>query len=119
MKNLIQLALLPGLLLLLSCRSAQSERSLLPGMPYRLAEITFRVDDKRLGKVINAARRKSVFKAGQPYSIYDFDKERTRLLTLLKKHGVRDPHWQSISFEVDTTLANQQFSVLTVINTGN
>jgi hypothetical protein len=66
---------------------------------------------------VQAARRKSVFKEGQPYSIYDFDRERARLLALLKKHGVPELPWRQIAFEVDTTLADQRFSVVTVITT--
>jgi hypothetical protein len=99
------------------CQSAKTSRPLLPGMPYRLSEVTYRVDDERLGRVVRAARRKSVFKEGRPYSIYDFDKERARLLALLGKHGVPDLPWRQIKFEVDTTLADQRFSVVTVITT--
>jgi hypothetical protein len=105
------------LLLAISCQSTKPARPLLPGMPHRLSEINYRVDDEKLDRVVKAARRKSVFKKGQPYSIYDFDKERTRLLALLKKHGVPTLHWRQISFEVDTTLADQQFSVTAVIRT--
>jgi hypothetical protein len=105
------------LLLAGGCQPAKTSRPLLPGMPYRLSQVTYRVDDERLGKVVQAARRKSVFKKGQPYSIYDFDQERTRLLTLLRKHGVPDLPWRQIAFEVDTTLADQQYSVVTVITT--
>ncbi len=121
MKTLFQssipAALATFLLLAGGCQSAKSSRPLLPGMPYRLAEVTYRVDDERLGRVVKAARRKSVFKEGQPYSIYDFDQERTRLLALLKKHGVPDLPWRQVRFEVDTTLADQRFSVVTVITT--
>ncbi len=112
------LSLLSALLLLAaSCHSTKPTRPLLPGMPYRLSEISYRVDDEKLGRVVKSARRKSVFKKGQPYSIHDFDKERTRLLALLKKHGVPALNWRQISFEVDTTLADQQFSVTAVIST--
>jgi hypothetical protein len=117
-KMLSPLSLLPALLLLaVNCQTAKPVRPLLPGMPYRMSEINYRVDDEKLGRVVKAARRKSVFKQGQPYSIYDFDKERTRLLALLKKHGRPELQWRQISFEVDTTLADQQFSVTAVIST--
>jgi hypothetical protein len=121
MRMLFRLSILATLaiflLLAAGCQSAKTSRPLLPGMPYRLSEVTYRVDDERLGKVVKAARRKSVFKEGQPYSIYDFDQERTRLLALLRKHGVPNLPWRQIAFEVDTTLADLQFSVVTVITT--
>ena len=117
MKKLVIVSLLTCLLLA-NCQTAKKPSSQpAPGMPYRLSEISYRVDDNQLQKAVNRARRKSVFKEGQPYSIYDFDKERKRLLALLEKKGVKDLNWRQISFEVDTTLADQQFSVIAVINT--
>ena len=83
---------------------------------FRLSNLSFYMSDAEVAQLIQKEQGNSLLKEGGPISLALISEEKTRLKILLEKNGYDTAGGRAISFVMDTSLANQSFSVKVVID---
>jgi hypothetical protein len=78
---------------------------------YKLSELTYSISDDAVATIVKKEQDKSLLQVGQPFSVGLIKKERDRLKSLLEKNGYNNINTHSISFLIDSTLSNNNFSI--------
>ena len=82
---------------------------------YKLERVVYNISDDKIREVLEKEKEKTAFKKGQSLDKQTFRKELNRIDSLVKLKV--DPNFDKsqIKFQVDTTSAKNQFSVITLI----
>jgi beta-lactamase regulating signal transducer with metallopeptidase domain len=83
---------------------------------YKLSELTYSIPDPQVAEIVKKEQSKSLLQAGKPFTIKLIKNERDRLRSLLEKNGYNNINSHAISFLIDSTLSNNNFSVQININ---
>ena len=78
---------------------------------YILSELTYSISDPKVETVVKKEQNESLLQVGQPVTIGLIKKERDRLKSLLEKNGYTNINTHSITFLIDSTLSNNNFSI--------
>lgn len=78
---------------------------------YKLSEVTYSISDPAVETIVKKEQKKSLLQVGQPFTVGLIKKERDRLKLLLEKNGYNNINTHSISFLIDSTLSNDNFSI--------
>ena len=117
MKNLNAFILTVSSLLIFSCSSnkkiASFEKE--PKQEYKLERIVYDIKDNKSRLLLENEVKKTEFEKGQSLDKITFIKERKRITSLIRKKINPDFSEEKIRFEVDTTLADNKFSVLAIV----
>ncbi|MGV3508377.1 MAG: hypothetical protein ACO1N7_03735 [Sphingobacteriaceae bacterium] len=86
---------------------------------YQLDRVVYNISDDKIREVLENEKEKTAFKKGQSLDKQTFRKELNRIDSLVKLKV--DPNFDKgqIKFQVDTTSAKNQFSVITLIAKNN
>jgi NhaP-type Na+/H+ and K+/H+ antiporter len=82
---------------------------------YKLETVEYNVKDSNIKDLLNTHMDKTKFKKGQSIKESTFIKERERIVKLIRKNQNPDFSEDRVSFEIDTTLMRNKFSVVTTI----
>jgi hypothetical protein len=117
MKNFKNLVLLASSLFIYSCASNEraSEFNNEETKDYKLEKIVYQIENDESRDLLQSQQEKTKFKKGQVLNKSTFIKERKRITTLIRKHLNPSFSEKNIRFEIDTTLANNKFSVLAIV----
>ncbi len=80
--------------------------------PYRLSEIKYKITDSHIGKLILADTARSLLKSGKIFNTELLDKERKRIVYVLKKHGYYTFNKNYVEYLADTTGYQVNITVL-------
>ena len=108
---ILVMSLLSGLFI--SCSSSKQTTSF--KKDYRLETVEFDVKDDNLKDLLITHINETKFKKGQSIKESTFKKERERILKLIRDNNNPDYSIDKISFEIDTTLSKNKFSVKTIV----
>lgn len=78
---------------------------------FNLSQLTYSIADPRVAIIVKKEEEKSLLQVGKPFSITLIKNERDRLKTLLEKNGYNNLGSHSITFLIDSSLTNNNFSV--------
>jgi hypothetical protein len=78
---------------------------------YKLSELTYSIPDPQVAAIVKKEQGKSLLQVGKPFTITLIKNERDRLRSLLEKNGYNNINRHAISFLIDSTLSNNNFSV--------
>lgn len=78
---------------------------------YKLSELTYSIPDPQVAAIVKREESKSLLQVGKPFTISVIKNERDRLRSLLEKNGYSNINSHAISFLIDSTLSNNNFSV--------
>jgi hypothetical protein len=78
---------------------------------YKLSELTYSIPDPQVAAIVRREQNKSLLQVGKPFTITLIKNERDRLRSLLEKNGYNNINSHAISFLIDSTLSNNNFSV--------
>jgi beta-lactamase regulating signal transducer with metallopeptidase domain len=78
---------------------------------YKLSELTYSIPDPQVAAIVKKEQSKSLLQVGKPFTITLIKNERDRLRSLLEKNGYSNINGHAISFLIDSTLSNNNFSV--------
>ncbi len=92
-------------------KKAKVTYSVFLSKPYKIRNITYKIDDKRLHNLIREEESKSFVKNGNIYDAYTLDDERTRITKLVKNHGYYYFAKDYITFMIDSALKNYQLDI--------
>nr|WKN38902.1 hypothetical protein K4G66_09320 [Tunicatimonas sp. TK19036] len=103
---------LSSLLTVASCSSSQQFQT---KQEYKLDRVVYDIDDDQIRDVLKARKTETAFKRGQSLDIKTFEKERKRIERVVKQEV--DPAFDKkyITFQIDTTLADQRYSIETTV----
>lgn len=79
--------------------------------PYTIRNYSFKPGEDSVSVLINESLANSEVKQGMPLSSEQFDNERTRIVKHLQRHGYYYMNSDFLSFDVDSTIGNQQADV--------
>ena len=113
MKALKPLFALVSLICLVSCSS--SKQTTVLDEDYKLEAVDYQAEDNSIEDLLNTHSDKSKFKKGQSLRESTFIKERERITKLIRENNDPDFSIDRVSFEVDTTLSKNKFSVTAVV----
>ncbi len=82
---------------------------------YKFDNITYNIKDKNVQQLLENHKKETKFKKGESLKTSTFTKERNRIIALIRKHQNPDFSEDKVSFEIDTTLIRNKFSVVTTI----
>lgn len=82
---------------------------------YKFDEITYNIKDNNVQQLLENHKKETKFKKGESLKISTFTSERNRIVTLIRKNQNPDFSEDRVSFEIDTTLMRNKFSVVTTI----
>ena len=120
MKNLKGVILLFASILIFSCASKEKMADFEKDVKqnYKLEKIVYQIKDNKSRNLLESQVKKSKFKKGQSLDKETFTKERARITNLIRKNI--DPNFskKNIRFEIDTTLAENKFSILAIVESG-
>ena len=78
---------------------------------YKLSELTYSIPDPQVAAIVRREQNKSLLQVGKPFTITLIKNERDRLRSLLEKNGYNNINSHAISFLIDSSLSNNNFSV--------
>lgn len=78
---------------------------------FRLSELTYSIADPQVAEIVKKEQNKSLLQVGKPFTMTLIKNERDRLRSLLEKNGYNNINSHGISFLIDSTLSNNNFSV--------
>jgi len=84
---------------------------LLPELPYKINNITYKMDDEKLGSLLLSDTINSVLKRGAVYDVDKFQKERTRLTDYALNNGYYYFESAYLSFDIDSNVSNHTVDV--------
>tara|TARA_B100000678_G_scaffold227176_1_gene195003 strand:- start:342 stop:704 length:363 start_codon:yes stop_codon:yes gene_type:complete len=82
---------------------------------YKLENVVFDIKDNSLRQLLESQKHQTKFKKGQSLKRPTFIKERARILSLVRKNYNSDFSENKIRFEIDTSMADNKFSVVAII----
>ena len=99
------------------CRRQKAKVSyqITAGQPYRLNDISYRVPDTNILRLLTEDRANSLLQKGMRYSTDRFDAERNRIATLLADQGYYTFKADHISYRIDSNLNSHRFNLTVVI----
>jgi len=120
MKNLKRVTLFFATILIFSCASKEKVADFEKNVKqnYKLEKIVYQIEDNKSRILLENQVKKTEFKKGQILNKETFIKERARITDLVRKNI--DPNFskENIRFEIDTTLADNKFSILAIVESG-
>ncbi|WP_452222104.1 hypothetical protein [Lacinutrix salivirga] len=111
LKSILAITFISGILT--SCSSTKQTSTF--KKDFKLETIEFDVKDHKVKDLLITHINKTKFKRGQPIKKSTFHKERIRIVKLIRENNNPDFSIDKISFEIDTTLSKNKFSVKTII----
>ena len=78
---------------------------------FNLSQLTYSIPDPWVAMIVKKEEEKSLLQVGKPFSITLIKNERDRLKILLEKNGYNNLNSHSITFLIDSSLTNNNFSV--------
>lgn len=99
--------------ILISCSSTKQTSSF--KKDYKLETVEYEVKDYKVKDLLITHINKTKFKRGQPIKKSTFQKERIRIVKLIRENNNPNFSIDKISFEIDTTVSKNKFSVKTII----
>lgn len=84
-------------------------------LSHKFEKISFQFEDSGLNKLLPNLEKNTEFKKGQTFDYLTFIKERIRIAKHIRKNVDPDFSGEKVQFEIDTTLAEDKFSVLAII----
>lgn len=91
----------------MGAKKAGVRYSITPGTRYTYREVSFETDSSELGKIVAAAKRRTLLKPGATYSLNDIKTERERIHSRLKERGYYYFTPDYLIFQVDTNHQGQ------------
>ena len=85
-------------------KKATAEYKVTPGRQYKIKAVQFPTDSSVVGKSVANSQKRSLLKAGSPYSLEIIKAERLRIDTQLKQEGFYYFHEDYIKVQVDSTV---------------
>ena len=82
---------------------------------YKFETVAYDVQDSILEDLLYAHMDKTKFKKGQSIKESTFVKERERIVKLIRENKDSDFSADKVSFEIDTTLSKNKYSVTAII----
>ncbi|WP_299229725.1 hypothetical protein [uncultured Psychroserpens sp.] len=82
---------------------------------YKLESIEYNIEDSSIKNLVQTNMDKTKFKKGQSIKESTFIKERKRIAKLIRKNENPNFSTDQVSFEIDTTVSKNKFSVTTTI----
>lgn len=82
---------------------------------YKFDNITYSIKDNNVQQLLENHKNETKFKKGEYLKTSTFTKEKYRIVALIRKHQNPDFSEDRVSFEIDTTLTRNKFSVVTTI----
>jgi len=82
---------------------------------YTLEKVVFDIKDNSVRNLLESKKSETEFVMGQSLKKYTFFKERSRIVKLIRENHNSDFSENKIRFEIDTTLANNKFSVVAIV----
>ncbi|WP_456438742.1 hypothetical protein [Psychroserpens sp.] len=74
-----------------------------------------KIKDNNVQQLLENHKNETKFKKGEPLKTSTFTNEKNRIVALIRKHQNPDFSEDRVSFEIDTTLMRNKFSVVTTI----
>lgn len=117
MKNLNTLILTISSLFIFGCSSNKKIASFEEDFKqdYKLEKIVYDIKDNKSRRLLEKEVEQTKFKKGQSLAKLIFINERKRITSLIRKNINPDFSEDKVRFEIDTTLANNKFSVLAIV----
>ena len=82
---------------------------------YKFDKITYNIKDNNVQQLLENHKNETKFKKGESLKISTFTNEKNRIVALIRKNQNPDFSEDKVSFEIDTTLVRNKFSVVTTI----
>jgi hypothetical protein len=82
---------------------------------YKLEKVVFDIKDNSVRQLLESQKNKTEFRKGQSLKKSTFTKERSRIVKLIRENHNSDFSENKIRFEIDTTLADNKFSVVAIV----
>lgn len=82
---------------------------------YKLERVVFDIKDNSVRRLLESQKNESEFSKGQSLEKSTFIKERSRIVKLIRENNNSGFSENKIRFEIDTTLANNKFSVVAIV----
>lgn len=82
---------------------------------YKFDKITYNIKDKNVLQLLENHKKETKFKNGQSLKTSTFISEKNRIVALIRKNQNPEFSEDRVSFEIDTTLIRNKFSVVTTI----
>ncbi|GAA0763277.1 hypothetical protein [Psychroflexus lacisalsi] len=98
---------------IISCSTAKQSSDF--NIDYKLEKVVFDVKDNRVKQLLERQKNKTEFKKGQSLKKSTFTKERSRIVKLIRENHNSNFSVNKIRFEIDTTLADNKFSVVAIV----
>jgi outer membrane protein assembly factor BamA len=86
------------------------------GHQYKLDSINKKISSIQLDSIYEQLKFNSFLKSGEPYFAENFNKERGRLTSYFRNHGVYNFQKNNILFSIDTINTNKKANVKLIIN---
>lgn len=104
-------------LLILTCtiNCSTSKQVTVHENDFKLEMVEYNVKDSSIKDLLYTHMDKTKFKKGQSIKESTFIKERKRIVKLIRKNKNPDFSADKVSFEIDTTLSKNKFSVTTIV----
>lgn len=96
-------------------QKAKVEYRITAGQPYRLNELSYRVADTNIRRLLLEDRENSLLQKGMRYSTDRLDEERKRIATLLANQGYYTFKTDHIQYRIDSNLNSHRFNLTVVI----
>lgn len=82
---------------------------------YTLEKVVYDIQDNSVRQILESQKDKTEFRKGQSLKKSTFTKERSRIVKLIQENHNSDFSENQIRFEIDTTLADNKFSVVAIV----
>ena len=86
------------------------------GIPYKIGEVIFEIEDPVIQDIFNASKSESLIKTGNQYNSDLFNAERNRITELLKNNGYFLFQKNFITYSADSSIGNRKVDVALQIN---
>ncbi|MCD2259143.1 hypothetical protein [Psychroserpens luteolus] len=113
MKTLKLIFALLALIFIVNCTSSKQMTAYTGD--FKFEAIEFDVKDSNIKDLLITHMNDTKFKKGQSIKESTFHKERKRIVKLIRENNNPDFSIDKISFEIDTTLSKNKFSVKTIV----
>lgn len=97
----------------ISCSTAKQSMDF--NKDYTLDKVVYDIKDNRVRQILESHKNQTEFRKGQSLKKSTFTKERSRIVKLIRENHNSDFSENKIRFEIDTTLANNKFSVVAIV----
>lgn len=92
-------------------KKAQAIYTLAPGVQYTIKEVSFVTDSSAMGQAIQATKKETLLKPGDPFDFEIIKNERVRIDAVLKEEGYYYFNPELLLLDVDSTIGNNQINI--------